>query len=209
MKPSLGLRIESDFKDFYDKASTDSNYIGTFSRYRSTESKAQALRWLEGKGTKTIKLKASRMLEGSGESLCVVYTDSKLHHGKGKIVTTLNEARDMYPNKPASKFYEEANGKTIKFLQIGSRRFRVEMQAEGLSLNGGIVTDIKELEPELSYKILEPIFSIDYISSNREMIAIDFNRNEELERLGFEDIMSAEEVIEEIKKSLISYNKLV
>lgn len=205
-KSSLGIKIESNFSDYYDsKASVES--IGVYKRYTDNDSRAKILRWLREQGIKTVDIKAVREFDNSVDNL-VVYTNSSLHESKGKSVIELREARIMYPNMPASKFYSEANGETLKVLQVGSRRFRITLkQTEEYSLNEGEVVDIKELSPQLNYGIMEPIFSIDYISDGIDMLAVDFNRVQRLDTLGIQNIMTPEEVIDEIRGALIAYNK--
>lgn len=205
-KSSLGIRIESDFSDYYDcKGNSDS--IGVYRRYTSSDSRAKILRWLRGKDIKTVDIKAVKEFDNSNSKL-VVYNNSSLHGFKGKSVMDIEEARELYPNLPASKFYEEANGETIKVLQIGSRRFRMTLKNEDLHLlKEGRVTDIIELTPQLNYGIMEPIFSIDYIFNGVDMLAVDFNKVQKLDTLGIQDIMTPEEVINEIRGALIAYNK--
>lgn len=208
---SFGVNIESNFKDYYDFLSCGNKAICTYNRVREEESRGSLLKVLRESGIKTIDLKAVREHNYTDEDL-VVYTDPTLHGGKGKHLMKIEHAREMYGSQLASKFYKEANGITLKFLQIGSRRFRLTMQADtkelNKSLDEGKVIDIQELNPELNYSIMYPIFSIDYISNGSEMIAIDFNKVQKLDKLGMDKILKPEEVMKEIKKALMAYNKL-
>lgn len=205
---SLGIKIESDFKDYYDVASAESNYIGVYTRNKNRESRGKLLRWIREQGTKTIELKAAREYDDRVKEL-VIYTNPNLHDSLGKHVVSLNEARTLYANNLASPFYTEANGETLKFLQIGTRRFRVRLKSNNIrSLLEGEVIDIVELEASFNYSIMQPIFSIDYISNGKETVAIDFNKVQRLDKLGFERLISPEGVISEVKKVLVAYNKL-
>ena len=53
-----------------------------------------------------------------------------------------------------------------------------------------------------------PIFSIDYIIDKGIMIATDFSEVENLKELGVEKIITAEEIVEEIRQSILTYNKI-
>ena len=204
------IKIESDFEDYYDFLSNENEdeVIGVYRRYKCTEPRGKLLKCLRDKGIQTIELRAAREFGAEADKL-VVYTNPTLHGSLGKMVMRRDEAKLMYSNNLAAKFYEEADGVTIKYLQIGSRRFRVTMRTwEPEDLSGGIVEDIEELDRGYNYLIQEPIFSIDYISDGTKMIAIDFNKPQRLEGLGIIGVMTPEEVIEEIKKALIKYNRI-
>ena len=51
------------------------------------------------------------------------------------------------------------------------------------------------------------IYSIDYIQYNNEMLATDFNEVQNLHNIGFERFMTAEQIINEIRDSILIYNK--
>lgn len=207
-KSSLGVKIESDFKDYYDSLSTEVNYNCVYKRYKDSSSRGALLRWLSDRGINTVELKAAREFDNTASKL-VVYTNGSLHDGLGKRVVSLDEARELYANHLAAKYYEEANGETLKVLHVGTRRFRICMKTNEMdSLNEGSIESITEITPQLNYSIMEPIFSIDYISNGEGMVAIDFNRVQNLEKLSFQSIMSSKEVIEEVKKVLLAYNKI-
>ena len=166
------------------------------------------MRWLRGKGVSTAELKAAKEF-GDTISKVVVYTEPTLHDSLGKKIVRLDEAKIMYRNYLASEFYDKSGGDTFKFIQVGARRFRVRMKNDDITkLAEGRIVDIEELVTELNFDIMIPIFSIDYISNGKEMIAIDFNIVQRLDKLGFRDIMSADDVMTEIKRALIAYNSI-
>jgi len=200
------VKIVSNFSDYYDSLSDNNGMV--YKRFMSEEQRGLILKRLRGINVKTIEVKAVKEFDNSAEYL-VVYTDPKLHNSLGKRVVPLAEARVMYANQLASKYYIEANGVTIKFLQVGSRRFKVTLKNDfNFTLNEGRLIDIVELSPEYNFAVMHPIFSIDYINSGKEMLAIDFNNVQSLERLNFENVMNAEQVVYEIKKALVKYNKV-
>ena len=72
----------------------------------------------------------------------------------------------------------------------------------GINLNPGRVISIDEIEPGFNYLIHHPIFSIDYIPRNEEMLAVDFNEVQHLGNLGFDKIMTPDEVAAEVIRSI-------
>lgn len=203
------IRIISDFEDYYDIASSSSDNAYVYNRVRPIESRSKALKFLRDKGISTLDIKLVREFDDSAEKL-VVYTDPYLHDCKGKHLVDLNHAKQIYGSLLASKYHDEANGEALKFLQVGSRRFRLRMKIniENNVLTEGEILAITELNPGFNYSIMCPIFSIDYVSNGDSIIATDFNRVQRLDKLGIDKLMAPSEVISEIKKALLAYNKL-
>lgn len=199
---SSEIRLVTDFNDYYDELCNDAGKVPYVRKYKNCMSKAEALRYLTNFGTPVIETKPVTKFNSFDRKL-VVYTDPYAHCGKGKIICSYGEAVTSYPNYLASPYIEGTEGVSLKFLQVGSRRFRIMMKNNNFDnfVKPGIVTQIDELSPAFNYAISLPIFSIDYISCGNEMIAVDFNEVQDLSRLGFEDIMKPEEVIHEIEKS--------
>lgn len=201
-----GIKIESDFTDYYDNIGANTKFVGIYKRYMINESKGKLMKQLKDQGIKSLELKAVRDFDNSVKQL-VIYTNPKLHESKGKILMSLDDARMLYPTYLASEFYNEADSEFLKYLQIGYRRFTLKMKSGDKNKFGDcLVTDIKEMTPDLNYLMMKPIFSIDYISNGKEMIAIDFNMAQRLSKLGIDKIMTAEQVMSEIKKSMSAYN---
>ena len=202
-----GLCIKSDFTDFYDALSNDNSII-TYNRYLSKcKQRGSALKYLRSLGIKTIDIKqVTQFFRGDGP--IVVYKDPMGHGGNGKAIMTVDEAMQSYSNCVASKYYN-TDGFTIKYLQIGRRRFSLCFKKSTTeTLDIGTLVDIKEIAPEYNRLIGLPIFSIDYISNGREMIATDFNEVENLHKLGMDRYISASDVITEIVNALTVYNKI-
>ena len=201
------LKIESDFIDFYDNLNND-NSVLIYKRYlKNCKQRGTDMKYLRSLGVKTIELKQVNQLIGYNGQI-VVYTDPKAHNGYGKMIMNVDEAMLSYSNCLASPYYFTENNLSIKYLQIGKRRFNLCFQKpEPLSLNCGTLIDIKESEPQYNRLIGLPIFSIDYISTGREMIATDFNEVQNLQILGMNNYISSESIIEEVIQSLAIYNK--
>lgn len=194
------MRIISDFKDYYDEYFNE-NASMTYERVRKGLGRGRELKILKALGIKTIEVKAVSEFDISNSHL-VVYTNPLKHDYQGKKIVEYGEAQIMYDNHLASKFIEEANGITFKYLQIGTRRFRVYMKNDvPLELKRGRVIEIQEIQ-SVGYRQFKsnPIFSIDYINIGGEMVAIDFNEVQNLGELGLEEVMDAKAVTEEVIK---------
>lgn len=202
-----GLCIKSDYTDFYDVLS-NKNSIITYNRYISQcKQRGSALKYLRSIGIKTIDIKqVNQFFRGDGP--IVVYKDPMGHHGSGKEIMSVDEAMQYYSNCVASNYYSK-DSFTIKYLQIGKRRFSLCFKkSETKTLDMGTLIDIKEVNSEFNRLIGLPIFSIDYISNGHEMIAIDFNEVENLHNIGMDRYVNSNTVITEIIDALTVYNKI-
>lgn len=201
-----GIQIVSDFKDYYDNLSNDVDPLLIYSRnYSDSMSRGESLKWVRDNGIKTIKLGLARQFISSYKKV-VVYTEPKLHQFKGKLIVDTSTAVDLYSTNLVSPYYENTRGVTVKFLQIGSRRYRITFKNDNQTIEEGTITSVEELTPELNYLIRLPIFSLDYIFDGTEMVCADYNTVQNIGSLGFKDILSPPEIMEEIKKSLLAYN---
>lgn len=199
--------IKSDFTDYYDIIQ-DKNSVLTYNRYLSEcKQRGTALKYVRSLGLKTLELKpVNQYISLDGKIL--VYTNPRLHNGEGKKIMTVDEALRSYNNCIASKFYEDTTN-VVKFLQIGKRRFTLYFKKDTpYDLSHGNLIDIRESVSEYNRLIGLPILSIDYIEINGEMVATDFNEVENLGKLGMSEFLRPEDIIKEIKESLIVYNKV-
>lgn len=201
------LCIKSDFTDYYDVLNnTGSNLV--YNRYISEcKQRGAALKFLRNIGVKTVELKqVNKFFREDGN--IVVYTDPRAHNGLGKKIMTVDEANQAYTNYIASHYYDKTDGLTLKYLQIGRRRFTLYYKKDNpLSLELGNLIDIKESQPYYNRLIGLPIFSIDYIPDGNEMVATDFNEVQNLSSIGADKLLSSEEIIIEIIDALVAYNK--
>ena len=201
------IKIVSDFTDYYDNLCDDTSQIVYKRNLSDCMQRGKALNFLQSKSIRTIEVKPVTAFN-SWDNKLVVYKDPIAHHGEGKEIVDINFAKSMYPNCLASKYIESDNFLTVKFLQLGKRRFTITYQSSALSLDKGTIINISESASEYNVNIPYPIFSIDYISINNVMIATDFNEVENLQLLNFEAQVNAESVVEEIKQALLFYNKV-
>ena len=192
------IKIESDFKDCYDDLSNnDSETI--YKRYRKGGMpRGKALKYLRSLGIKTIELKqVSQFTPIDGE--IVVYTDPYAHESKGKQILTFDTAIGNYGNYLASLYHKAEGQLTLKYIQVGNRKFNIIFRKnELLTLKSGDIQYIEERNPGYHDRINLPIFSIDYIEINGEMVATDFNEVENLTKLSLNDKISNEEIIDQI-----------
>ena len=203
------LKIDSDFVDYYDILSSDDTDIVYKRISKNREQRAKDLKYLRTLGLKTLELRQVNQFVRDTEPI-VVYTNPKGHNSLGKEIMRVGEALKMYGNYTASRYIKPDNGYSMKYLQIGKQRYALyfKKDIDDISLKMGRLVNIVKAEPEYNRLIGLPIYSIDYIPHNGEMIATDFNCIENLKRLGIDSVISAEEVISEITKSLIVYNKI-
>lgn len=203
------LCIKSDFTDFYDNLASE-NALVTYNRCLSEcMQRGKALNYLRSIGINTIKLQQVNTFTHHDGNI-IVYTNPKAHHGEGKIIMSSGEANLCYSNYLGTRFIPNENGVTIKYLQIGKRRFTLYFKKDNIySLDLGTLVNVTEATNEYNLLIGLPIFSIDYISDESgAMVATDFNEVENLGRLGMERYISANDVMNEIKASLEIYNKI-
>jgi serine/threonine protein kinase len=201
------LCIKSDFSDFYDELHNEkSNFI--YNRFLSEcKQRGTALKYLRSIGIKTIDIKPVNTYF-STDGKIVVYTNPKGHNSNGKKIMSVDDAVIQYNNCIASK-YIESNDITVKYLQIGKRRFTLYFKKDSqYTLELGQLVDISEAPSDYNRLIGLPIFSIDYIAIDNEMVATDFNEVENLQRIGIDKVLGKENVIEEIRGALITYNKI-
>lgn len=189
-----GVRIESDFMDFYDKLSVTGDNVLVYRRFQKEQiPKNEQLRFLKRLGILTIETKAARDIVTASGKL-TIYTDTK--DDSKNLVLTVSDADMMYPNALASEYYPESNNVINRVIQIGSRRFRV-------MLYNNSVIQVDELFRGYNMAVGLPIYSIDYISTSNGMLATAFHNVERLDKYRLP--LSAEEVISEIAQAMIEY----
>ena len=205
----MRIGLESDFKDYYDKCLLGSNEAGVQVVYKRNKSdmpsKGKGLAILKRLGIPTLKLEATREMFCFDEhnKLVVVYTDPNKHDGTGRVLMRLSEAQLTYPNSLSTEFHSDVH-QINKLLYVGSRRFTVILNTEG-GLDRGKVVSISEINSMYNYMIGIPIFSIDYIPTSNGLLAMTLNTVERLEDYGLDKILSPEEVVEELSKSILEY----
>ena len=210
MSGTANLYINSDFTDYYDKAASnvqDENSVLYNRIMQNVPGKVEELRTIGKMGNKTIQILPINRMSPTINKV-IVYTDIKGHRGNGKTIMSLSEANMMYPNKLGTEYFSNYSGYTFKVLTVGKRRFKCILKNIDNLIESETIS-IEELPSGYNYQIALPIYSIDYIQDNsNQMVIADFNTIQRLDYLGLEKFMSAEEVLDEIYKALIAYNKI-
>lgn len=201
------LCLASDFKDFYDDLCVKNNGIVYTRKISEAGQRGKDLRFLKSLGIPALDLKQVTGFSRLDTQYVVVYTDPKKHNSLGKRIMTLDEAYSLYPSYLASKFYPEYNGITLKYLQVGSKRFRLWYRSDTFSLDKGTLIKAERITDGLNRSIKNPIFSVDYIQVNDILMATDYNQVENLGALGVDRWISGEEVVSEILKALNAFNR--
>lgn len=201
MHGEIKISIQSDFEDYYDNAFyKGNNPIGVYRRNKSDLIVIpKGLSFLRGMGINTVRVRPVRELRPKSGKV-IVYTGAS--YGKhSKVVMDYRNASMLYPSIPASEFIENTDGVITKILQIGKRRFKI------LINNEGNVEHIVELGKVSEQLVRLPIYSIDYISTDKGLVATAFNNIEDLSK--FSRIMAPYEVVREIYEAMIRYNMLI
>lgn len=203
-----GLNIESDFTDYYDILN-DKDSLVTYRRFRSEcKQRGTALKYLRSIGIKTVEVKQVNNYF-IGDGLLVVYTNPAGHEGTGKKILSVSEALRSYGTCIASVYKEPKDLITLKYLQIGKRRFTLYYKkSEPISLDCGKLIDIREQPSEYNRILSLPIYSIDYISDGTEMKATDFNEVQSLKDINIDNYIRAEDVMSEVRDAILTYNKI-
>lgn len=200
------IKIISDFSDFYDSAQ-DKNSMYVYRRMRCEGmQRGSALKMLRNLGIDTIDIKPVSYFYD--DDVLLVYTNSKLHGGLGKIVMPCEKAKRLYSNCAASLLNMDSDV-SIKYIRVGTRSFRVildRVDKADIKYEFRGIEEIKKVHKDLtiiSQNKNIPIYSIDYILSlNNSLIATDFNEVECLQSYNINKLMSSNDVFEEISKVL-------
>lgn len=203
----LPIKLESDFKDYYDHLLNGPSPVIIYPRNISGgKTRGEQFELLHQMGVPTIALGAVRSIVTPGR--VVVYTDTRAHHGEGKVLLSLGQAKLIHPNALCSVYYEDTDYWTFKIVQVGLRRYQFNLKGK-LPLQEGEVVSVQRLPDSSEYPYLSPIYSIDYICtagiSGPVVLATDLNLVQPLDYLGFENLMTPEEVVTEVDNTFKRY----
>lgn len=192
------LKINSDFNDFYDYLSTDDS-VYVYDRYlKNRMTVAEGLSRLRAIGIKTVETKAAREIQ----SEYII-----LHNGHNSSILRSQEALLLYPNSLATEYNIE-NNTIYKLIQVGARRFRVILKIKDYSLDKYDILSIDEVNPSYNMGLQIPIYSIDYVNTDKGMLALKMNSVESLSKYKIDTVIKPDEVVESVRSSLLKYNKL-
>lgn len=195
-------KLISDFSDYYDNNNESALFV--YKRLKSeSKQRGSALKQLRSYGIQTVEIK--QVSQAMNWKKVVVYKDAGADRCREKVILSIEEAVELYPNLLCSKYIE--SDIHIKYIQIGNIGYRLMLDVDttkNIKFNG--VKSIEAIESDFA-TIGIPIYSINYVVDSNIMIATKFNKVQELNYLGLDSVISKEQVNELIYKSLLTYNK--
>ena len=213
----MELMLRSDFRDYYDH---QFDLTGRpFSRFsKGGMNRRQMFAILKRIGLEvpihgTAKEIYERTEEYEREYLLstmdlVVYLDETAHRGEGKIRLGFKEALDAYPDQFASMYIHPPQdlAQSTRYLAVGDRAFwlRYESVDDWRSNCGNVRITVLREEKTGRYPIPFALYAIDFVPIGQlnERLAVDFNVAPGIRGTGVEDRLSAQEVVEAIKRAL-------
>lgn len=139
----------------------------------------------------------------------VVYLDQNCHRGEGKIKVSIQEGLNKYPNLFCSQYIvntRSGNGLSWRHLQIGDLPLWLEYSSENDWRSNCGDVEIKILEqdqPQFHPKICNPLWAIDFVFNGIRLHAIDFNIAPQVKGTGIENILSAKDCANAIKRGIL------
>lgn len=223
----MKVKLLSDFVDYYDHW-FDLEGI-EFKRYsRSGMDRFAMFRFMEKLRINTpdygtvreIHEQNQRKTKAGREASCwqkvVVHLDVNAHRGEGKVLMSIDEAYETYPDKFCVGFIHPTAFMpcTIRYLRVGNRFFWLEYTSnDPWRSNCGSEINIKITRhgtiDEFNYVNLdEPLFAIDLVDGRMNKYitgswAIDYNIAPQIRGTGVEEILSAKDCADEIKQKYV------
>jgi hypothetical protein len=136
----------------------------------------------------------------------VIYTDINAHRAEGKMKVSAQEAVEKYSDNYCSAYDGNNFGISYRRLQIGNIVCWLKYQSKNWRSNYGDVNIevthvLRNNTDVLNFKY--PLSAIDYIQSYLGVLyAVDFNIAPQIKGTGLEDIITAKEVAEQIKRKM-------
>lgn len=221
MEHCTTVRLVSDFWDYYDH--WFDGYAAELVFYRLSSSgmtRREMLEYLQSLGfrvpifgrTSDIhdRLRKKHRFTGFDHILdVVVYLDDSAHRGEGKIKIPLRDAIEKYPYHLATEYIPalpSGLGLSWRYLQLGDKAFWLEYASRNdWRSNYGDVS-IKVLSRERDgycARIKYPLFAVDFVPAyGLGLFAVDFNIAPQVRGTGVEELLSARDAAEAIKKAI-------
>lgn len=222
----MKARLLSDFRDYYDHMFDLSGV--PFARLSTGGlSRPEMLAFLESLGLpvpaygRVNEFIGAVAPVGARLDRIVVYTHERMHRGEGKILTTLGEAYEQHPfafmsrhvdgsyrmRCPLNPQHASHCSTSLRYLQVGDRKFWLEYWSDtdwrSNCGEGGVEVLCEEARGRGPVPL--PLYAIDFVLSRyrwQEPLAVDFNSAPGLAGTGLEEIMTATEVVDAIKRCL-------
>ena len=144
----------------------------------------------------------------------VVYLQPRAHRGEGKIKCSWQYALDFYPNKFAAKFIPATQagvGMSLRYLRVGTRQFWLKYTSanDWRSNCGDVSVELLSRQTDLEEppKLLpeHPLLAVDLLPIVRKVYAIDLNTAPGIKGTALEDQFSGKWIFEGIR----SYYRLI
>jgi hypothetical protein len=201
----MKLTLKTDFVDFYDTqfdtVSQGQAYY-CFNRFtRGTLSRKSTFEKLTM--MKEPVIPNGNLLEISevfwSAQKFVVYLDDYAHDGQDKLLIDRSKIK-AYSDLFSSVYFAEKKSTNLKKLVIGNRVFLITVQSDHAWKSN--LGNVKILEVEESVSVENnhyPMYSIDYVFGSSIWWAIDLNTAPRLKELNISNLISAKEIVIEIK----------
>ena len=228
MNKSLNIKLESDFRDFYDMHFWRSGLSVengkpdiVWNRYAENSglSKRGQFSLMSRMGFDTpawglvkdvySKLRSQRV------SKVVIYLDEYAHSGNGKVVMSLEDAYSNFPRSLCCEFIEtgsEAGAVSTRRLQIGSLGIELEYRSTSPSeWRSNVDPKISILDATRTPLAIDsdliqiyPIWAVDFVfcPERKKAFAVDFNESPGMDRTGVDEVVRPQMIYDEIATHL-------
>ena len=201
----MKVKLVSDFRDFYDIwFDRDAKFV--FERITTSGlSRGAMLNFLKNSKVRTVRFGTCEEMYMTGCKDVVVYTDTHSHRGENKVLMSASNANMSMPNYLCSEYIGFEKGVSIRHLQLGEYWFKLQYKSkDDWRSNCGTDVDIEMLNTGFGYHetIKAPIFAIDFVKSEQGLLAVDYNIAPGCGWTGVNEIVSAKEIADSIKKTI-------
>lgn len=224
----MAVGLESDFIDYYDHHFCSRLTCNVIFKRLSTNSLSRLAMFKLLHDAKMpvpmhgpIEAFAHTPSGFTNNDLFVVYFDEYGHRGEGKQVMPLAIARELYPNRLASKFVGEFGPPSIsyRFLRIGSRGWLLKYTSDHpwASNCGNVTIEIVRELGDTSYQRLRfPLYAVDMVEVPPESLwwgprrrphpyFVDLNLSPQIKGTGIEAKLKASEAVRLITEAIESF----
>ena len=204
------VRLRSDFRDYYDHWFSHNVSEPILLRgMHDGPTRFEALHMLKNYYN-VPSFGLAKNADFTNDDGAVVLHFSDEHAGRGKVITTLRDARIAAPDKLVVQYHSEARTRSYRLLSVGSMRMSFMYESHYWRSNVGDV-EVAIIDP-FCYNFEEinnryPLYAIDFIETSKGFLAIDFNVSPGLEAL--KGIIQPWDVVYSIEKAVTLQSRTV
>lgn len=204
MKP---IKLISDFRDYYDHHFCSSFHTDVIEYRRMSREglkRSDMFEFFKSLGLKTPRYGLVKELPEV--EAFVIYIDEQAHSGDGKVLVHNRFANIKYYNYFASEFVFGTCSISYRYLCIGKKSFWLKYTSNDLWRSNCGYVEIsllseEEIPKNININITEyPLYAIDFIYNNKEILAIDFNIAPEIKGTGVDKFLNAKDIYKEIEE---------